>query len=53
MTSEICKEFLGEKTDELERLYATMGVEGFGRMNKYLSEVGDVFRNANVFAWST
>jgi integrase len=50
--SEICKEFLGEKTDELERLYATMGVEGFGRMNKYLSEVGDVFRAAKVFAWS-
>lgn len=47
---EISDMFLGHKTTELERVYRTRGANGFGRLNKYLAEVGDVLRKADVLA---
>jgi hypothetical protein len=47
--NEISKQFLAQKTPELQRLYETLGVAAFDRMNKYLGEVGGVLRKAGAF----
>lgn len=47
--AEISKTFLAQKTTELERVYATRGVNGFGKLNKYLAEAGEVYRQAGAF----
>jgi integrase len=46
---EISAMYLGHKSAELIRLYETRGVNGYGRMNKYLREVGHTYRTAGVF----
>jgi integrase len=47
--AEISKEFLGQKTPTLARVYATSGLHSYDRMNRYLKAVGKKFRADGVF----